>query len=132
MRSHAWWWEIGWSFSKNSEGLSFLEGKPQEKLCEKRQKRKVEAWKISWSWMTSWVMFFVLRKMRALWRICGEGTGNPLQCSCLENPRDGEAWWAAVYGVAQSRTRLKRFSSSSSMKDLKHRRSIIRLLFWKD
>ena len=39
---------------------------------------------------------------------------NPLQCSCLENPRDGEAWWAAVYGVAQSRTRLKWLSSSSS------------------
>ena len=37
----------------------------------------------------------------------GEGNGNPLQCSCLENPRDGGAWWAAVYGVAQSRTRLK-------------------------
>jgi len=36
-----------------------------------------------------------------------EGNGNPLQCSCLENPRDGGAWWAAVYGVAQSRTRLK-------------------------
>ena len=44
----------------------------------------------------------------------GEGNGNPLQCSCLENPRDREAWWAAVYGVAQSRTRLKRLSSSSS------------------
>ena len=37
----------------------------------------------------------------------GEGNGNPLQCSCLENPRDSRAWWAAVYGVAQSRTRLK-------------------------
>ena len=44
----------------------------------------------------------------------GEGNGNPLQCSCLENPSDGGAWWAAVYGVAQSRTRLKRLSSSSS------------------
>ena len=44
----------------------------------------------------------------------GEGNGNPLQCSCLENPRDGGAWLAAVYGVAQSRTRLKRLSSSSS------------------
>jgi len=43
----------------------------------------------------------------------GEGNGNPLQCSCLENPRDGGAWWAAVYGVAQSWTRLKRLSSSS-------------------
>ena len=44
----------------------------------------------------------------------GEGNGNPLQCSCLENPRNGEAWWAAVYGVAQSRTRLKQLSSSSN------------------
>ena len=44
----------------------------------------------------------------------GEGNGNPLQCSCPENPRDGGAWWATVYGVAQSRTRLKRLSSSSS------------------
>ena len=43
-----------------------------------------------------------------------EGNGNPLQCSCLENPRDGGAWWAAVYGVAQSWTGLKRLSSSSS------------------
>ena len=44
----------------------------------------------------------------------GEGNGNPFQCSCLENPRDGGAWWASVYGVAQSRTRLKQLSSSSS------------------
>ena len=44
----------------------------------------------------------------------GEGNGNPLQCSCLENPGDGGAWWAAVYGVAHSRTRLKRLSTSSS------------------
>ena len=43
----------------------------------------------------------------------GEGNGNPLQCSCLENPRDGGAWWAAVQGVAQSRTRLKWLRSSS-------------------
>ena len=44
----------------------------------------------------------------------GEGNGNPLQCSCLENPRDWGAWWAAIYGVTQSRTWLKRLSSSSS------------------
>ena len=43
-----------------------------------------------------------------------QGNGNPLQCSCLENPRDGRAWWAAVSGVTQSWTRLKRLSSSSS------------------
>ena len=43
-----------------------------------------------------------------------EGNGNPLQCSCLENPRDGGAWWTAVCEVAESQTRLKRLSSSSS------------------
>ena len=52
-----------------------------------------------------------------IWRrvesVSGEGNGNPLQYSCLENSRDGGAWWAAIYGVAQSRTRLKRLSSSS-------------------
>ena len=45
----------------------------------------------------------------------GEGNGNPLQCSCLENPRDSGAWWAAVYGVAQSQTRVKRLSISISI-----------------
>ena len=43
---------------------------------------------------------------------------HPLQCSCLENPKDGGAWWAAVYGVAQSQTRLKQLSSSSSSIDI--------------
>ena len=58
--------------------------------------------------MTEWLYFHF-----SLWCI-GEGNGNPLQCSCLGNPRDGGAWWAAVYGVAQSRTQLKRLSSSSN------------------
>ena len=58
--------------------------------------------------MTKWLHFH----FSLSW--VGEGNGNSLQCSCLENPRDGEAWWAAVCGVAQSRTRLKRLSSSSS------------------
>ena len=49
----------------------------------------------------------------------GEGNGNPLQCSCLENPRDGVVWWAAVYGVAQSRTQLKQLSSSSSSRAIR-------------
>ena len=52
----------------------------------------------------------------------GEGNGNPLQCSCLENPRDGGAWWAAIYEVTQSRTRLKRLSSSSSSSCVQVRR----------
>ena len=51
----------------------------------------------------------------------GEGNGNPLQCSCLENPRDWGAWWAAVYGVAQSRIRLKWLSSSSRATELNWR-----------
>ena len=78
------------------------------------------AWKIPWTegpgrlqsmgslgvghdWVTSLSLFT---------SCIGEGNGNPLQCSCLENPRDGGAWWAAIYGVAQSWTRLKRLSSS--------------------
>ena len=56
----------------------------------------------------------------------GEGNGNPLQCSCLENPRDGGAWWAAVYGVTQSRTRLKRLSSSTSSSRVKTIVSFVR------
>ena len=52
--------------------------------------------------------------MHCLTCVLGEGNGTPLQYSCLENPRDGGAWWAAIYGVAQSRKRLKRLSSSSS------------------
>ena len=56
--------------------------------------------------MTEWLPF------HSSLSCTGEGHGNPLQCSCLENPRDGGAWWAAVYGVAQSLTWLKRLSSS--------------------
>ena len=78
------------------------------------------AWKIPWMEESGG-----LQTMR-LWRVghdwatslslscIGERNGNPLQYSCLENPRDGGVWWAAIYGVAQSRTRLKRLSSSSS------------------
>ena len=62
-------------------------------------------WRVGHDWATSLSLFTFTH-----WR----GNGNPLQCSCLENPRDGGACWAAVYGVAQSRTRLKRLSSSSS------------------
>ena len=50
----------------------------------------------------SFFTFKFKQPMKFLQVLCGEGNGNPLQCSCLENPRDGGAWWAAVYGVAQS------------------------------
>ena len=61
----------------------------------------------------------VTRSISKVWS-SGEGSGNPLQCSCLENARDGGAWWATVYGVAQSRPRLKRLSSSSSTINKSH------------
>ena len=80
------------------------------------------AWEIPWTEepgglqsMGSWRVRHDWATSLSLSLSCiGEGNGNPLQCSCLESPRDGGAWWAAVYGVAQSRTWLKRLSSSSS------------------
>ena len=80
------------------------------------------AWKIPWMEEPSRLQSMGSRRVGHDWATSlslvilriGEGNGNPLQCSCLENPRDGEAWWAAVCGVAQSRTRLKQLSSSSS------------------
>ena len=70
----------------------------------------------AWSaWHTRWIYVLPLDSFFLVSVIAdGYAIQNPLQCSCLENPRDGGAWWAAVYGVAQSRTRLKRLSSSSS------------------
>ena len=62
--------------------------------------------------MTEWLHF----DFSLSW--VGEGNGNPLQCSCLENPRDGGAWWVAVYGVTQSRTGLKWLSSSRAPEEL--------------
>ena len=72
-----------------------------------------------------------------LWASLGEGNGSPLQCPCLENPRDGGAWWAAIYGVSQSRARLKRLSSSSRaslvVKNLPANAGDLRsILLWED
>ena len=65
--------------------------------------QSMESLGVRHNWATSLFTFMHWRKH-----------GNPLQCSCLENPRDGGAWWASIYGVAQSRIRLKRLSTSSS------------------
>ena len=79
------------------------------------------AWKIPWTEKPGRLQLMGLRRVGHDWVTSislfsfGEGNGNPLQCSCLENPRDGGIWWASVYGVAQSRTQLKRLSSSSSL-----------------
>jgi len=76
------------------------------------------AWKIPWMEEPGRLQSMGSWRVRHDWAtslLCiGEGNGNPLQCSCLENPRDERAWWAAVSGVAQSWTRLKRLSSNSS------------------
>ena len=76
------------------------------------------AWKIPWMEEPGGLQSMGSLGVRHNWATSlssiGEGNGNPLQYSYLENPRDRGAWWAAVYGVAQSRTRLKRLSSSSS------------------
>ena len=84
------------------------------------------AWKIPWTEEPGRLQSMGLRRVGHDWAThfhfslscIGEGNGNPLQCSCLESPRDRGAWWAAVYGVAQSRTRLKRLSSSRHSKRL--------------
>ena len=76
------------------------------------------AWKIPWTEEPGWPQSMGSLGVRHDWvtslSCIGEGKGNPLQCSCLENPRDMGAWWAAVSGVTQSRTWLKWLSSSSS------------------
>ena len=78
------------------------------------------AWKIPWMEEPGGLHSMESRRVGHCWATSlslsyiGKGNGNPLQCSCLEHPRDRGAWWAAVYGVAQSQTRLKRLSSSSS------------------
>ena len=88
----------------------------------------VLAWRIPWAEEPGRLQFMGLLESDTSERLhfhfslscIEEGNGNSLQCSCLENPRDGGAWWAAVYCVAQSRTRLKRPSSSSSVQQLLH------------
>ena len=82
------------------------------------------AWKIHWMEEPGRLQSMGSRRVGHYWWLhfhfslscIGEGNAKPLHCSCLENPRDGRAWWAALYGVAQSRTRLKWLSSSSSSK----------------
>ena len=78
------------------------------------------AWKIPWTEVPGRLQSIGSQRVRHDWETSlslsciGEGNGNPLQCSCLENLRDGRAWWAAIYSVTQSWTRLTRLSRSSS------------------
>ena len=83
------------------------------------------AWKIPWTEEPGGLQSMGSQRVRHDWATSfhfslscfGEGNGNSLLCSCLENPRDRGAWWPAIYRVAQSRTRLKWLSSSSSMSE---------------
>ena len=76
------------------------------------------SWRVRHDWETSLSLFTFTFHFHFSLSCIGEGNGNPLQCSCLENPSDGGAWWAAVYGVAQSQTLLKQLSSSSNSREV--------------
>ena len=103
-----------------SDGLLYLYSMSLEKAMAPHS--STLAWKIPWAEEPGGLQSVGLQRVGhdwvtslSLFTLCiGEGNGNPLQCSCLENPRDRGAWWAAVYGVAQSRTRLKWLSSNMS------------------
>ena len=92
----SWFWRRQWHTTLLAWRIPFTE--------EPGELQSIRSLRVGHDWATSLSLFTFMR-----WR------RNSLQCSCLENPRDGRAWWAAVYGVAQSRTRLKRLSSSSSI-----------------
>ena len=92
------------------------------------------AWRILWTEEPGGLLFIGSHRVGHNWSVLAcmdaleKETENPLQCSCLENPRDRGAWWAAIYGVAQSRTRLKRLSSSSSIHSPSCRHEIVYIL----
>ena len=94
-------------------------GKQMEKAMAPHSSTLV--WKIPWTEEPGRLQSMGLRRVGHDWETSlslsciGEGNGNPLQCSCLENPKDGGVWWAAISGVAQSRTRLKWLSSNASI-----------------
>ena len=114
VRHSKWCWEIRFLLFKSS--LSIWLEKAMAPYSSNL------AWKIPWTEEPGRLQSMGSLRVRHDWATSlslslsciGEGNGNPLQCSCLENPRDRGAWWASLYGVAQSWTRLKRLSSSSS------------------
>ena len=102
------------SFSRGSSRL-------RDRILISCTGRQILYWRATWKALTTkpgMLQSMGLLRVGHTWSTSlsciGEGNGNPLHYSCLENPRDGGAWWAAVYGVAQSRTRLMWYSSSSS------------------
>ena len=106
-----------WSYPDNQKNIDAFYWSLLEKAMAPHS--STLAWKIPWTEEPGRLQTMGSRRVGhdwatslSLFTFIGEGNGNPLQCSCLENPRDGGAWWAAVYGVTQSRTRLKRLSSS--------------------
>ena len=121
MDGRAWWAAVHGvtkSWTQLSDFTLFFHFHALEKVMAPHS--STLAWKIPWTEEPGGLQSMGALRVRHDWATSlslscfGEGNGNPLQCSCLENPRDGGALWAAVYGVAQSRTRLMRLSSSSS------------------
>ena len=107
--------KLGLSQTNYSGGLAYIQRNQANAMATHSS---TLAWKIPWTEEPGRLQSMGSLRVEHVWvtslsRI-GEGNGNSLQCSCLENPRDGIACWAAVYGVAQSWTRLKQLSSSSS------------------
>ena len=135
-----WFWSLGWEDpleggtpifwprefhgQRNLAGYSPWDCKGSDTSEEKAMAphSSTRAWKIPWTEEPGRLQSRGSLRVKHDWETSlhfslsciGEGNGNPLQCSCLENPKDSGAWWAAVYGVAQSRTQLKWLSSGSS------------------
>ena len=112
-------WGSPWMWYKDDLKKGYLEDSAEKALAPDSS---TLAWKIPWMeepgglWSMGSLRVGHKEQLHFHFSLShiGEGNGNPLQCSCLENPRDGGAWWAAVYGITQSWTQLKWLSSSSS------------------
>ena len=109
---------LQFSTSFSPEYFSLIKSKSVIRSCHMAPHSSTLAWKIPWTEEPGRLQSMGSRRVGHVHfslSCIGEGNSNPLQCSCLENPRDRGAWWAAISGVVQSRTRLKRLSSSSSI-----------------
>ena len=122
MGGNIWYSQVIWLMgliSKIYKQLIQLDIRKTNNLSEKRIYHILSIYQLKDIWITYSVSQLWINTINIIYitLIIREGNGTPLQCSCLENPRNGGAWWAAVYGVVQSRTRLKQLSSSNTNYD---------------
>ena len=122
-------WSLGWddTLEKESQTTSVFFAWKIPWTEEPGGLQSMGSLRVGHNWVTSLSLSLSLSCI-------GEGNGNPLQCSCLENPKDEGAWWATVYGVTQSRTRLKWLISSISSIDLenKYKPEPVTIWHWTD